>query len=106
MKWDVDRALEQLEGLLKSPVSNVPPGTGVTRVYAETAFAYQHGIKPRTGDDPYILLWCLSVGYLMKPKEFFYGRTIREVYLKARKALLKKPVRKRASSLPQKRASS
>jgi len=91
MKWDIDKALGQLEDLLGGRA----PGTGLNRVYVDPKYAYEHGIKPRKEDLGTLLLWCLSHGMAQEPKLFFYGRTIREMYLNARKHLLKKRILRR-----------
>ncbi len=33
------------------------------------------------------MIWCLGIGYAGDPKAFFYGATIRQAYLQARKAV-------------------
>jgi hypothetical protein len=88
MKWDVDKALGQLEDLLGGRV----PGTGINRVYTDAQHAYKNGIRPRPDDGQTIVIWCLSYGASQDPKLFFYGRTIREMYLRTRRHLLKKRI--------------
>lgn len=88
MKWDIDKTLTQLEDLLGGRA----PGTGMNRVYVDPKYAYEHGIKPRKEDLGTLLLWCLSHGMAREPKNFFYGRTIRECCLNARRFLLKKRI--------------
>ena len=79
MKWDIDKALRALECDV--------PGTSISRVMADVPFMELHGFKvtdqerARGGS----LIWGIALGRLMEPKSFFYGRGIREAYLRARK---------------------
>jgi len=107
MKWDIDKALKSYE-----PESC--PGTTISRVLMGTDLFQRHGIKlPHASklskkpsgntvsvevDEvvtmiPFVeskiesmSVWCLAIGFVMEPKAFFYGLTIRECFLKARKA--------------------
>lgn len=85
MKWDIDKAVTQLE-------ADGVPGTSVTRVlisdpetlrrctlFNVTKEEQQHGVKA----------WCLGLGKAQHPKVFTYDRTIRGAYLKARKVIQK-----------------
>ncbi len=81
MKWDPDKAITALE-----PVS--APGTTFSRCYLPTEFMIKHGLKPtlahkeRGGAN----VWCLSIGHSYAAKAFFYGMTMREAFLRARRA--------------------
>jgi Asp-tRNA(Asn)/Glu-tRNA(Gln) amidotransferase A subunit family amidase len=88
VKWDPDKALAALE-----PSSC--PGTGFTRLHLPVSFMTTVGLKPtaaeveRGGTNA----WCLSIGYAYAPKAFFYGRTMRDTFLKARRAVKGKALR-------------
>ncbi len=88
MKWNPDKAFAQLEATLPTNA----PGTELRRIVMETRVMPEHGLKPKTADVAagQGLVWCLAIGVMQMPKRFFYGRTIREAYLKARRALLKR----------------
>lgn len=90
MKWDIDRALRGLE-------PEILPGTTVSRVLVATNLI--EGQYTRKNDfgkikltseeranKESIHLWCLALGHSHTAKAFFYGRTIRECYLRAIKA--------------------
>ena len=83
MKWDIDKALKELE----SPVC---PGTSITRVLMDIKLLEKNGIKvsPKEIDGrESVQVWCLGLGILLEPKVFVYSTTIRGAYLKARKVL-------------------
>lgn len=104
MKWDVDKALGQLEDLLGGRA----PGTGLNRVYVDAKYVYDtKQVRYKNGDGQTVVVWCLSHGMAREAKQFFYGRTIRECYLNARKILIKKRVltRKKPSEPARKKAS-
>ena len=90
-KWDIDYDLRALE-----PVS--APGTTITRVLVSTnlitdpkykAYGMRHlkltAEEKKAGES--IRVWALAIGPVYAPKAFFHGRTIRECYLLARKAV-------------------
>jgi hypothetical protein len=94
-RWDIDRDLRPLEpATLK--------GTSIQRILVETTLITNPMAKSevqRRRDFGHIkltreelthdciMLWCLGIGYAGKPKAFFYGTTIRQAYLEARKAV-------------------
>lgn len=85
-KWDIDRALRDLEG--------VCPGTTLARVLVGTDLLKEYGVKAtkaQLAGRESIFLWSLGVGPLLGPKAFFHGLTIRAAYLKARKELKQNP---------------
>lgn len=84
MRWDPDRELAKFE-------PERCRGTSFTRVYLSADLFEQYKVKltpqqvERGGGD----VWCLSLGLSYAPKAFFYGQTMREAFLKARKAAKK-----------------
>lgn len=85
MKWDIDKALKALE------LEYIVPGTSFSRVLLDVGLMEREGMKPtaKEKEDRSIRAWCFGIGRLLEAKEFFYGRTIREAYLKARRFLKK-----------------
>lgn len=90
MKWDIDRALAELE-----PGSC--PGTTIQRATLDinlltngdpAYLARYGGLKPTQEEIQrgWVRVWCLLIGFEHMPKAMFYDRTIRGAYLQARKA--------------------
>jgi hypothetical protein len=81
MKWDIDKALKPLE-----PERLI--GTSITRFYLDIDLLKQEKLKitPETLERRGTHGWCLGVGHVHLAKAFFYGLTIRECFLRARKA--------------------
>jgi hypothetical protein len=82
MKWDIDKALRELEGPC--------PGTTVSRVLMSVELLERNGIKltpKEINGRESVLVWCLQLGVLLEPKVFIYSMTIRGAYLRARKVL-------------------
>lgn len=92
MKWDIDRELARLE-----PESC--PGTTLQRATLDVklltngdpAYLARYGggrIKPtpKELEQGWVRAWSLALGFDGQAKAFFYDRTIRGVYLQARKA--------------------
>lgn len=79
MKWDIDKELTAYE-----PKSI--PGTSISRVMLDYALFAQYGLKlPKDQTRESGMIWCLGLGQIHLRKKFFYGRTIREAFLKAKK---------------------
>lgn len=89
MKWDVDKAIAVFE-----PESC--PGTAFTRAYLPLNTMVQHKIKPTPADIERggANVWCLSIGISYAPKAFFYARTMREAFLRARRSINQKNLAK------------
>ncbi len=94
-RWDIDRDLRPLE-------PDTLKGTSFQRVLVETKLITNPMAKSeisRRRDFGHIklsreeltkesvMLWSLGIGYAGQPKAFFYGTTIRQAYLEARKAV-------------------
>lgn len=79
MKWDIDKVLKDFE-----PES--APGTIITRTIMDVLLLRKHGIKPteKEGDQGFAVVWSVGLGSMQSPKAFFYGRTIRGAFLRAR----------------------
>jgi hypothetical protein len=85
MKWDIDKALQQLE----HPGTS---GTVVERVLIrvdDDSTVKRLGLKFKKGLTGYQIVWVLGLGKLSQRKLFFHGRTIREAYLEARRGVKK-----------------
>ncbi len=91
MKWNIDKAIEALEG---TPA----PGSVIERVLVNPDDAELLGnlklkltpaIRSRVNNENLQLVpvWCFGVGKLAQRKLFFHGWTIREAYLLARRSL-------------------
>lgn len=85
MKWDIDKALKALE------LDYIVPGTSFNRVLLDVSLMEEKGLKPTAQEKgrECIRVWSMGIGRLLEAKEFFYARTIREAYLKARRFLKK-----------------
>lgn len=86
MKWDIDKALRALEHLETS-------GTSLDRILVrldDTEGIKRLGLVTKKTSG-YSTVWALGLGKLSQRKLFFHGWTIREAYLKARKAVKKMP---------------
>jgi hypothetical protein len=83
MKWDIDKALGTLE--LETP------GTTAQRVIMSASLMKQHKLRVSKDDleRGSRIIWCLALGPLHLPKASFYGITIREAYLTARRFVKK-----------------
>jgi hypothetical protein len=81
MKWDIDKALRPYE-------PDSLPGTTLTRIYLDVACLKRDKLKitPETLERGGVNGWCLGIGHIHLAKAFFYGLTIRECFLRARKA--------------------
>lgn len=92
-KWDIDRALRELE-------PEEAPGTAIQRVLLDVKLItngdaacvrrYGNGrIKPTAEEiaSGSVCVWSIVIGGLGKRKAFFYDRTIRGGYLQARRAV-------------------
>jgi hypothetical protein len=93
MKWDIDKALEVLEPMTLKGTSIQRCLVGVELLGVKAGATpyqepYRH-IKPTSEEVArgHVTLWSLGVGYASMPKAFFYGRTIREAYLQAFRAM-------------------
>lgn len=85
MKWDIDKALSLLE---------IPgtAGTCIDRVLVglrDTGTIERLGLTSRKTSEGHAMVWALGLGKLANRKVWFYGWTIREAYLKAKKAVKK-----------------
>jgi len=98
VKWNIDKALVPLE-------HEVLPGTSISRVLLDLTCMKREGVPPTSkqreaqelvdqglqpqgwADRETSTVWCLAVGQQHGPKAFFYGHTIREAYMRARRAL-------------------
>jgi hypothetical protein len=92
MKWDIDRELARLE-------PERAKGTTIQRVLVDTKMigptaAKEHRSKyghiklaPEERARDCVVLWSVGLGYMHEAKAFFYGKTIREAFLQARKAV-------------------
>ncbi len=81
MKWDIDREIAALEpDFLK--------GTTISRILMEVGSMKRDGVKPTPEqvERGHGTVWCLGLGQQHLAKAWFYGQTIREAFLKARKA--------------------
>lgn len=105
MKWDIDKALERLRA------DDVQvPNTTLHSILVDggrlQGSLSNHGLKPRK--DKFIVR-CLGFGRMGGPMLHFYGWTIREAYLNARKALRNLPANELAHygiRTPKKRSNS
>jgi hypothetical protein len=81
MKWDIDKALAQLE-------NSTIPATSVSRVMlGDIPSIEREGLTPTAEEraKQCAIVWCVALGRLNEPKLLVYGRGIRTTYLKARK---------------------
>jgi len=84
MKWDIDKALRNIE-------ATDIPGTDIQRLLLDITLFETYGVKPtpeqvqRKGG----YVWCLAIGKQLQRKLFFYGNEIHEAYLKARRQVKK-----------------
>jgi hypothetical protein len=80
-KWDIDKALQKLEPIRAA-------GTMIERAMVEVDVMKTKGVKPTPlqVEKGYGMLWCVGLGIMGMPKAFFYGQTIRQAFLRARKA--------------------
>jgi hypothetical protein len=83
-KWDIDKELGALEKL-----SQRVPGTILNRTLVPPSILQRSGLKltKEEAQKDTLNVWSLGLGGHLDPKDFFFGRTLREVYLQARKAL-------------------
>lgn len=89
----IDQRLLRIEEILGHAV----PGTSLTRVVADRSFLLKENkdwallSKQTSGSsemqEDTVLAWCLSLGGLMSPKKFLYGRTVEEVVSSAEQYL-------------------
>jgi hypothetical protein len=82
VKWDIDKALVDME-----PESC--KGTRFERILMQCSLLKQNGMEPTAAEkrDGFSPVWCLSLGRAHEPKFFIYARTMRAVYLRARKLM-------------------
>jgi hypothetical protein len=80
-KWDIDNLLRKLE-------PEYGAGTSLERVVMDFEVLKKEGLKPTEAQlkRGTANVWCLGLGFLGMPKAFFYGQTIRQAFLRARKA--------------------
>jgi len=83
-KWNIDKSIVRLE-------PDSAPGTSIERVLMDTGVMKTRGLKPTSKQslEGQGVVWCMGVGFLGQPKAYFYGQTIREAFLRARKAAKK-----------------
>jgi hypothetical protein len=85
MKWDIDKALRQLEDPRAS-------GTAIDRILVDATnpqlLADLRLTTPKTSETAAVA-WAVGIGKSAQRKLFFYGWTIREAYLKARREVKK-----------------
>lgn len=88
MKWDADKSITRLE-LAVGLDPEKPPGTVLMRVRLDTSALKLNGIdpKPEQTKQGHGTVWSLVIGPADQAKGSFYGHTIRQAYLRARKAL-------------------
>lgn len=86
MKWDPDKSLLKLEAALGLGPGKAP-GTAMTRVSMSTDVMKREGVAPKPDQTGlgYGMVWCIALGQMNRPKEFFYGHTLRQAYLRARR---------------------
>ncbi len=88
-KWDIDKSLKGME-----PESC--PGTTIQRVLLdvklltnpETKLLYGKIVPtPAEVQQGCLNVWSVGIGFSYEPKAVFYGRTIREAFLQARRTV-------------------
>jgi len=86
MKWDIDKSLREFE-------AEILPGTNVSRALVDVHILEKQGVRltpeQKKEDRQSVVVWSLAIGQMHRPKAFFYGQTIRQCYLRARKAVKK-----------------
>ena len=82
MKWDIDKEIAKME-----PASM--PGTSFSRALLELDIMKREGVRPTAKQKERGLgwVWCLSIGQTHMAKAFFYGQTMRQAFLKAKKVI-------------------
>lgn len=78
MKWDIDKALAPFEPELSK-------GTSLVRTLLSFEELRQLGFKVKPGTAGYTEVWCLTLGKTRGPKLTYYGISIHEAYLRAKK---------------------
>jgi hypothetical protein len=82
MKWDIDKALRDLA------VSGVLLEKSVTMVLIHKEDWAKYGLRPNVDQTTNeLMVWCLAIGRYHAPKLAAYALTIREAYLKMRRAI-------------------
>lgn len=80
---NIDERIERLEKLFPGT-----PGTQITRVLMDVSLLKNwYNFEELTSKES-ILVWCLALGHLVEPKNFFYALSIEEVITKAERMLL------------------
>jgi hypothetical protein len=82
VKWDIDRAIAPYE-----PITI--PGTTFQRVLMAITQVRKEGLKIPSDktDGESMTVWQLAVGCNGMPKHFVYGHTMRECFLRLRRAV-------------------
>lgn len=83
MHWDIDKNLSDL--LASNDADPI-----ITKVTISFDQCQDYGIdlpKCRDVEQSRLRIWCISLGYSNQARLVIYGMTIREVYLRARKAI-------------------
>ena len=88
-KWNIDRELSLLEP--DSPGTTIQRATVDVKLLTNPDPSYRaqfgkHVLTDEEIQQGWVRMWCLSVGRDGCPKAFFYDRTIRKAFLRARKA--------------------
>lgn len=66
----------------------VVQGTSLARVIIDTEAAIKNDPRARgKGNGESVIMWCLSLGPMLRPKAFFYSMTVQGVIIKAEEAL-------------------
>jgi hypothetical protein len=91
MKWDIDKALDALE-------NTGAPGTVIERIQVDPedevvlkqiALKVTPGVRRKYESQRYFPVRVVGIGKLQERKLWFHGWTIREAYLRARRAIMK-----------------
>jgi hypothetical protein len=83
MKWDIDKAVAAFEDSEMS-------GTSFTRVeMSGVEFMEQHlgKLTAAEREKGSALVWCMGLGRILRPKRFFYARSLHQLHLKVRRAI-------------------
>lgn len=92
MKWDPDKAVALLEKW-----TGVSGLTTFTKRYVPAALLLEFGLM-KPGEEGMVPIWELS--HINDKQRYFFGRTMREAFLMARRELRPKHVRKRKVDRP------
>ena len=84
----LEERLWKLEKLF-FPINTVP-GTAISRVSLAHTLFKKEGIKLEVpfNKNSSSVVWCLALGPMSMPKDFFYGNTIKEAVERAERKLL------------------